>query len=365
MGTGMKTEVEIDGWPVDVPPPAEAVAPAAPPRLSVLIAYYGGQDTVAEAVESLLAQTVAPHEIIVCDDGSPDDVRAGLGELLGEVQLLSKPNGGTGSALNAAARVASGDYVLPLDVDDVYEPRRIEAISAVLAARPDVDIVATDALIERGGEVVTTMADINPYPHSHHRMAMLRTCTFLWPCLRRSTLLDAGGLDESLKAIEDWDCWLRLVLAGAVVAYIREPLYRWRLTPGSRSSSNRVAHFEDQVRLTEKALDEGWLTPEETVYADTLLQARQRGLARELAREAVENGHGGARGASLPLLTGAGYDRATRAKAAVTMLSPALASRFLDHRRHSETADPAEVELAMRGFRLPGFDRAERERSLA
>jgi hypothetical protein len=179
---------------------------------------------------------------------------------------------------------------------------------------------------------------------------MRRTCTFLWPCVRRSTLLDAGGLDESLKAIEDWDCWLRLVLSGAVVAYIREPLYRWRLTPGSRSSISRVAHFEDQVRLTEKALDEGWLDAEETGLADALLQARQRGLARELARDAVETGEGGARGRSLPLLTGPGYDRATRAKAAITVLSPALASRFLERRR--EATDQAELELAMRGFRL-------------
>ncbi len=346
----MSKELEIDGWPVDVPPPAAPLAPAAAPRLSVLIAYYGGEDTVAEAVRSLLAQTVAPHEIIVCDDGSPDDVDAGLGELRGQVQLLRKPNGGTGSALNAAARAASGDYVLPLDVDDVFEPRRLEAISAVLTARPDVDIVATDALIERDGETVTTMDRVNPYPRSGHRVAMLRTCTFLWPCVRRSTLLDAGGLDESLKAIEDWDCWLRLVLSGAVVAYIREPLYRWRLTPGSRSSISRVAHFEDQVRLTEKALDEGWLDAEETGLADALLQARQRGLARELARDAVETGEGGARGRSLPLLTGPGYDRATRAKAAITVLSPALASRFLERRR--EATDQAELELAMRGFRL-------------
>src|ERR1700749_3986074 len=140
----MAEQQKIAGWTVTVPPPTKPVEPLAePPTISVLITYYKGQDTVADAVRSVLEQTVAPLEIVVCDDGSPDDVEAGLGPLRDRVKLVRKENGGPGSAPNAPARAASGEYVVQLDVDDAYLPRRIEALSAVLTARPDVDIVAT------------------------------------------------------------------------------------------------------------------------------------------------------------------------------------------------------------------------------
>jgi hypothetical protein len=347
----MTTELDIAGWRVTVPAPAARVGEASPPRLSALVCYRDAQETIGEAVQSLLDQTVAPYEIVVCDDGSSDDVRAGLGELLGQVQLLQKPAGGTGSAINAAARVASGGHVVALDARDVFEPRRIEAISAVLAARPDVDIVATDAVIEHEGEPVTTLARIGPFPPAEERRELLRTCTLLWPCVRRAALLDNGGLDESLRALADWDCWLRLVLGGASVAYVHEPSYRRRLTLAAHSAASRAVHLEDQVRLTEKALDEGWLDEDERTLADELLEERKCGLARELARAAVESGDGAARERSLPLLTGHGYGAATRAKAAATMVSPALASRFLARRRDADEQD--ELELAGHGLRLP------------
>jgi len=347
----VRTELDIGGWRVTAPARAATAGLTAAPPVSVLVSYRGAQDTIGEAVQSLLDQTVAPYEIVVCDDGSADDVHEGLGELLREVQLLQKPPGGTGSAINAAARVASGEHLLALDARDVFEPRRIEAVSAVLAARPDLDIVATDAIIEREGEPVSTLGRISPFPPAEERRAMLGRCTFLWPSVRRSTLLENGGLDESLRALGDWDCWLRLVLAGASVAYVHEPLYRRRLTRAAHSAASMVAHLEDQVRLTEKALDEGWLDEDERALADELLEERKCRLARELARAAVESRDRAARERSLPLLTGHGFRVATRAKAAATMVSPALASRFLARHRDADELD--ELELTGRGLRLP------------
>ncbi|HWF32677.1 MAG TPA: glycosyltransferase family A protein [Solirubrobacteraceae bacterium] len=342
----------IAGRRVTAPAPPPAGAPQNPPRLSVVITYYKGADVICDAVRSVLAQTVAPHEIVICDDGSPDDLLAALGPLREHVEIVRKENGGTGSALNAAMRAASGDYVVQLDQDDAFAPQRIEAIAAVLAARPDLDIVATDALIELGSRQVTTLSAIDPYPASDQRAAMIATCTFLWPTIRRSLLLESGGWDESFKVVEDWGCALRLVLDGARVGYVHEPLYRWRLTPGSRSSSNRAAHFEDQVHLTENALAHPSLSAEERAGAQSLLTARRRSLAREQARRSLELHEPDARRRSLTLVTGDGFDRATRVKAAVAVLSPSLARRFISRRR--EHNDPAYEALAERGFRLPG-----------
>jgi GT2 family glycosyltransferase len=348
-GTG-RHELALGDWRVSVPSAPEGAArPDVAPTLSVIITYYRGQKVIADAVRSVLAQTVAPLEIVVCDDGSPDDLEAGLGELRRHVRIVRKDNGGTGSALNAAARAASGDYVVQLDVDDAFHERRLEAVAAVLAARPDVDIVTGDAVIEHGDRVVTRIGELNPPPSDGDgRELMLRRNWVPWPAARRSLVLGDGGWDERFQVFEDWDRWLRLVLAGAVVAYVHEPLYRWRLSPDSRSSTSRVAHYEDQVLLTEKALAGASLSSSERAVAESLLSGRRDALSRARARDAVAGGTTDARRLSLELLLGRGHDPATRAKSAIAVLSPRFASRLMAQRE--EAGEPAAVELARRGF---------------
>jgi hypothetical protein len=345
-----RPEIAIGDWRVSLPGQSEDAAPVGSPAptLSVIITYHRGQEVIADAVRSVLAQTVAPLEIVICDDGSPDDLEAGLGELRRHVKVVRKANGGTGSALNAAAQAAFGDYIVQLDVDDAFHERRLEAVAAVLAARPDVDIVTGDAVIEHGDHVVARIGELNPPPSDGGRELMLSRNWVPWPAARRSLVLEEGGWDERFKVFEDWDRWLRLVLSGAVVAYVHAPLYRWRLSPDSRSSASRVAHFEDQVLLTEKALGGTCLTLSERTVAESLLESRRDGLRRALARDAVADGTKDARRLSLELLLGAGNDRATRAKSALAVLFPRAAAHLLA--RREEAGEPAVVELARRGF---------------
>ena len=114
------------------------------PSLSVVIPYYRGAATISAAVESVLAQTRPADEIVICDDGSPDDLEAALGALRGEVKIIRKENGGISSAMNATTDAASGEFLVQLDQDDAFLPLRLEAIADAAVACPDADIVATD-----------------------------------------------------------------------------------------------------------------------------------------------------------------------------------------------------------------------------
>src|SRR5580693_2746982 len=104
----MTLDSAVPGWEVTVPPPPSADAADAAegasrrdaPTLSVVITYYRGAQVICDAVESVLAQTVTPHEIVICDDGSPDDLHSALGALREHVKVIRKENGGTGSAAN-------------------------------------------------------------------------------------------------------------------------------------------------------------------------------------------------------------------------------------------------------------------------
>ena len=94
--------------------------------------------------------------MIVCDDGSTDQSEKVLEGFGGTIVLLRKKNGGGASALNHALAAATGDFVAVLDADDFYDPDRIAAIGSAAAARPDLDIVTTDAWLEQGGERIGT-----------------------------------------------------------------------------------------------------------------------------------------------------------------------------------------------------------------
>lgn len=233
------------------------------PTFSILISTYQSAPTLGVSVASALAQSRPALEIIVCDDGSTDDVEGVLHPYRERIRLLRKPNGGGASALNVAAEVARGDFVAILDADDVYDSRRIEALGELAAARPDLDIVTTDAYLEVDGAVVGRFNQTTPFVVDDQRAGILRSC-FVggWPAVRRSRVLAAGGWDDSLRIGYDWDCWLRLIFSGARAGLVDEPLMTYRIHAGSLTS-NRVASLEARVRLLERALAEPSLSRRE------------------------------------------------------------------------------------------------------
>jgi GT2 family glycosyltransferase len=231
---------------------------------------------VARAVESALGQTTPAHEVIVCDDGSTDAPDRALETFAGEVILLRKPNGGGASALNHALASASGDFVAVLDADDLYDPQRTTAIGTAAASRPDLDIVTTDAWLERDGARIGMYSASNPFATQEQRSAILDTCfPGGWPAVRRARLLEAGGWNESYRIAYDWECWLRLILGGSSAGLVDAPLMTYRVHHGSLSA-DKVASLQERLRLL-RSVDSRRLSPEER-------QVRSRAVRRDSLR---------------------------------------------------------------------------------
>jgi glycosyltransferase involved in cell wall biosynthesis len=273
------------------PPPSLRIVPGPVPTFSVIIPVYQSASTVGDAVESALAQTRPPLEVIVCDDGSTDDVDVELARYRDRIRLLRKPNGGGASALNRGARVAQGAFVVILDADDVYHPRRIEALGDIAAARPDLDLVTTDAYLEMDGKTVGRFNRETPFVVDDQRAGILRSC-FVggWPAVRRERLRAAGGWDESFLIGYDWDCWIRLILDGSRAGLVDEPLMSYRLRPGSLTA-DRVANLRARVRLLEKAGSDPSLTRRERrILRASIGWQRSRLREVELLELVTENG---------------------------------------------------------------------------
>jgi glycosyltransferase involved in cell wall biosynthesis len=269
-----------------VAPPADGSVPRGEaPTISIIMAAYQSADTIGEAVASALDQTVSPLEVIVCDDGSTDELEEALAPYRDRIVLLRKEHAGTASASNHALRAATSDLVLRFDSDDVLLPGALEALSELAAARPDLDLFSTDVYFDVDGELVGRFYDENPFPVRDQRKAILERCFVGWPAARRERLLALGGFDESLSNGSDWEAWIRMILDGARAGLVREPLLRYRIRPGSLSA-DRTRSMQARVEVLDKTLSHAGLTAKERKVAEaTRRRANERAL-RSAARQA-------------------------------------------------------------------------------
>jgi hypothetical protein len=296
------------------------------PSFSVIIAAYQAADTVGEAIQSALDQSLPPVEVVVCDDGSTDDIDAAVLPYRGEIVLLRQPNRGEASAKNAASRASSGDFVVILDADDVFLPGRLEALADLTLARPELDILTTDAYLELDGVVVQRCyTDAFRFAYDDQRRAILeQNFIFGHAAVRRERLLAVGGFDEAIRWTTDWDCWLRMILDGSRAGLVPEPLSRYRLNPSSLSAQ-REDHIAGRLLTIGKALERTDLSARERETANATRRETERALRIARARGALFQGRPDARRRALDVVLGSGHSARTRAKALATILAPGYA----------------------------------------
>ena len=297
------------------------------PSFAIVITAYEAAGTIAAAVDSALTQTRPAEELIVVDDGSRDDLAAALAPFGEKVKLVRKENGGGASARNAGVAAAASEFMAILDADDVFAPRRLEAIAALAEREPDLDLIATDARFVIDGEPKGTFLEHNPFPAEDQREAIFRSCfPGGWPAVRITALRAAGGFDEQMRIAYDWDTWLRMILAGSKVGMVPEPLYDYTLHGGSLASG-RVASLRERVTLLEKAAGNPNLRPDER----PALERSLAGYREQVARGEIEAAlYGGGERSELTALTRS-HDLSWRIRglAAAARLAPPLARRFV------------------------------------
>jgi glycosyltransferase involved in cell wall biosynthesis len=110
-------------------------------RISAIIPVYNCERYVADAIESVFAQTRPVDELIVVDDGSVDGTPEVLRTFEGRIRLLRQANAGTAAALNAGLSVAGGDIFTFLDADDLWTPGKTRLQADVLAADASIEVV--------------------------------------------------------------------------------------------------------------------------------------------------------------------------------------------------------------------------------
>jgi hypothetical protein len=310
------------------PPAPSPLEPGHPPRFSVVIRVYQAAATVGDAVASALAQTRPAHEVIVVDDGSTDDLAGALAPFRDRITLIRKANGGPASALNAGLASATGEFLAVLDADDVYRPRRLEALGDLAAARPDLDLVNTETELILNSRPVGRFHAATPFVASGQRTAILQSCFVgCSPAVRISRLRAVGGFDETMRIGEDWDCWIRLILNGARAGFVDEPHLEYRLRPHSLTAQ-RVAALWARVHVLERAAGNPAVRADER---QTLMRSLRRHRARAVLAEADDRlGRGDtSRGWFLRRALTRGLPPGPRISLAAAAAAPRFARRYL------------------------------------
>jgi glycosyltransferase involved in cell wall biosynthesis len=192
----------------------------------------------------VFAQTFRDHEVIVVNDGSPDteELKGVIAPHRHRIVYIEQDNRGIAGARNTGIRAARGEYVAFLDSDDSYLPAFLEEQLSLLRQAPPADLVYANAAVfgERIAGTPTCMDRCPSEGPVTLESLLAEHCTVVTSTVvaRRRALIDAGLFDESFREAEDYDLWLRLAHRGASIRYQYKVLGRYRVRPGSLSSSD-------------------------------------------------------------------------------------------------------------------------------
>ena len=197
---------------------------------------------VGRAIDSALAQTHTPVEVIVIDDGSTDGTPAVLAEYKARpnVTIIRQPNGGVAAARNRGLASSRGEFVCFLDADDFLAPTFAARLSARLVDHPRAGFAYCEIQrVDRFGEACDALS----VAASRTRLAgpildslILGEYFTAASTLVRRTVLDAvGNFDPSLGGHADYELWLRILAAGHEAAFVSDRLAFYRQHPASMS----------------------------------------------------------------------------------------------------------------------------------
>ncbi|WP_349342820.1 glycosyltransferase family 2 protein [Marinobacter sp. MMG032] len=219
------------------------------PIVSVVMPVYNAEATVAQAVESVLLQEMADLELIVCDDASTDSSIRVLEKFKDpRIKLIKNTkNMGPGHSRDKAIGLASGVWIGLIDADDAWAPERLKRMLASVN-EDNHQLIFDDILICH-----STAGRLVPWRRLHGRRAfggvagatgydvplenyIVSPRLLIKPLIRRTTISEVGVQHSDRFFAEDAEFFLRLAWSGISFRYLPEPLYLYRVQPGSATA---------------------------------------------------------------------------------------------------------------------------------
>jgi len=201
------------------------------PAITIIVPCYNQAEFLPETLNSVLAQTATNWECIIVNDGSTDDTETVAKEWIAKderFKYIHQQNGGLSAARNTGIESAKGEYILPLDADDLIGKEYID--KALKAFEADKNIKLVYCLANKFG-AENKFWDLTPYTYQN---LLINNCIFCSAVYRKVSWQQIGGYSTNFKkGYEDWDFWLRMLDKNLEVYQIPNILFFYRIRPNS------------------------------------------------------------------------------------------------------------------------------------
>jgi glycosyltransferase involved in cell wall biosynthesis len=219
------------------------------PLVSVIIPVYNGGNYLAEAVESVLAQTYTGTEIIVIDDGSTDGSAEVVRKFSPVVKYHYQSNAGTGAARNHGVKVARGSFFAFLDADDLWLQDKLSLQMSVFQDKPEIEIVFGYVKQFHSPEL-----DETEKSRTHCPEGMVPGLLPGMMLIKRESFFRVGLFETEWEVGQDVSWIMRAKEQGLHTLMLPDLMYLRRLHKTNKGITQR--HFiKDRVRILKASLD--------------------------------------------------------------------------------------------------------------
>jgi glycosyltransferase involved in cell wall biosynthesis len=236
---------------------AASELPGGGQSVSCLVPAYNAARFIEETLESILAQTRRPDEVIVVDDGSTDATCALVERFAPQVRLVRQANKGPSAARNLAVRESTGSHVAFLDADDLWKPEKLERQLLRFGERPELEISFSGLVNFRAASDDGAFRDGITADTTWPRVS-ISPCTMV---AHRTVFATVGEFDEALRRGEDTEWFVRMMMRKVVYEVLPDELL-WRRLHDRNLTLDAIPTQLDVVRMLKVALDrrraEGW-----------------------------------------------------------------------------------------------------------
>lgn len=229
------------------------------PNVDIIIANYNQGKFAQRCLDSVLKQDY-PHDLLkvtIIDDGSTDGSRFEIQKATKildthiQYEIVYKTNGGTASARNKGLNKTNNAVVAFLDIDDEYLPNKISTSVIELLRYPKTGVIYSDYI-----EVFLDKKIVNAKP-SFNKKDLLMSCMVSTNSIYLREAIDyIGEFDESVKGVEDYDSYLRIVNAGYMIRHIPEILFIYHQHGQNKTTVSNKEKWNKEVQfVVERAIE--------------------------------------------------------------------------------------------------------------
>lgn len=238
-------------------------------NVSVIMTVFNGENFLRNAIESILAQTYRDFEFIIINDGSTDNSERIINEYADKdvrIKEFSHKNMGMGASLNKGIDIASTDWVIRMDADDIALPNRLERQLSFIENNPDIAVAATliyyindqGKLLAKNSSKWTTRKAVMDTVKANDIIGITHPSTIF----KKDVVQQVGGYRPDYWPADDIDLWNRILERGYMILVQPEYLLKYRLHTssisfkGARLARRKLAWLKYSLKLRSEGKDE-------------------------------------------------------------------------------------------------------------